>query len=126
MVLTGENQSAREKPVQCNFPYNKPHLAWRMTEPGHPSSAFPNLLSGQQLHYNFVQKICSLAKEIDVFRRKRRNENTDIQIIRMKKKTHAQLLDTTMTQNKNTWLACNVVIFVHRAKPQSILNTLPT
>ena len=109
MPLKGENQSAREKPVQCNFLQNKLHTAWRMTEPGHPSSAFPNLLSGQHLHYNFVQRICSLAKEIDVFRRKRRNDNTDIQIIRIKKThTHTQLRDTTTTQNKNTGLACNV------------------
>jgi len=63
-------------------------MDWRMTEPGHPSSAFPNLLSGQQLHCNFVQRICSLAKEIYVFRRKRINDNTDIQIIRMQKNTN--------------------------------------
>jgi len=50
MVLGGENQSAREKPVQCNSLHNKPHMDWQMTESGQPSSAFPNLLSSQQLH----------------------------------------------------------------------------
>jgi len=78
MVLGGENQSAREKPVQSNFLHNKPHMDRGMTEPAHPSSAFPNLLSGQQLCYSFVQRICSLAKEIDVFRRKRSNDYNDI------------------------------------------------
>lgn len=89
MVLTGENQSALENPVQWNFLHNKPqHTDWRITESGHPTSAFPNLLSSQQLHYNSVEQICSLAKEIDVFRRKRRNDNTDIQIIGMKNTKH--------------------------------------
>jgi len=54
MVLRGENRGAREEPVQCNFLRNKPHMDWRMTETGHPSNAFPNLLSRQQLYYNFV------------------------------------------------------------------------
>jgi hypothetical protein len=126
MALTGENQSVRENPVQCKFLHNEPHMDFRMTEPGHPLSAFPNMLSGNQLHSNFVLRTCPFATEIGDFRRNRRNNNTDIQIIRMKKNTHTHTHIQTMGYNSDTKQETHglLVIFVHRAKSQSILNTL--
>jgi hypothetical protein len=121
MVPARENQSARENPAHCKFFHKKFHTDWRTIEPDHLHSGFFNLLSGQQLHNNSVQRIRSEAKELDVFQRNRIIDNTDTKMIRM---THTHTNYGTQCDTKQEYMA-RLCLLYNRAKSRSILMRLP-